>query len=602
MKKYYLILVITFGFFFALQANANILKNPFHRQTNKNNQAIISGSELLDPALKAKAVYLELEGDSVEYDHDSNVYITSGMSTANIVDQNAKLEADEIIYYGSDQHVEAKGNVKITRDNIVTTGESFSFDVTSNKYLLTRPQTIVKGAIIKSRTLTSLPDNKFEYEHGRLKLGDPVRVAQGFGARIHPPTFYSYQASKAARRPPAWSDISSMVNYRVTAQKIVYDQSKAVNNLTLYGTRIHFQNFSLPAEPEFTTTVNSDPNVRTAPLIAPTIGTQGALGGFAVGPAFNFNVTDHHIFSISPFAQIGSGGSPGFGGMLGFYGPTTTLQLSYGSLKQRFIGQFSQKFFGYKTEFRAAYNYYLNEGFLGSTLAQINVGLVDRRQWKNPFLEKFTENGVKLRSSTSWIQSGPGILPTKYKNFLNDAGNPKDFKNSAFKVEEQVILVSKPVFKIGTEKYNTALRFRTRNAFRAYSTGDFQGIFTAGPLLDNKLGPVSFGLGYDQGYINGKSPLFYDQYIQGMQSVSLDGDVKLSEWVTLGGYGTYNLKLQEVVEKQVRAKVGPKDFKMLVNWDALRQQTQFGLNFLFGKPVDFEKFVILNSQNKSGGI
>ena len=82
----------------------------------------------------------------------------------------------------------------------------------------------------------------------------------------------------------------------------------------------------------------------------------------------------------------------------------------------------------------------------------------------------------------------------------------------------------------------------------------------------------------------------------------MDGDVKLSEWVTLGGFGTYNLKEQEVIEKQIRAKVGPKDFKMLVNWDALRQQTQFGLNFLFGQPVDFEKFLILNSQNKSGGI
>ena len=599
MKKYYLILVIIFGFLFALQVKAAILKNPFHKQTNKT---IIPGSELSDSTLKARAVYLELEGDSVEYDHDSNVYITSGMSTAHIVDQNAKLEADEIIYYGSDQHIEAKGNVKITRDNIVTNGESFKFDVTSNKYLLTKPQTVLKGAIIKSRAVCSQPDGKIEYERGRLKLDEPVRVAQGFGARVHPKTFYSMRASRVARAKPSWDDVSNKVKYRVTAEKIVYDQGKAVNNLTVYGGRVHFQNFSLHAEPKFTTTVNSDPNVRTAPLIAPVIGTQGALGGFAIGPVFNLNVTDYHILSVSPFAQLGSGGSPGFGGMLGFYGPTTTLQLSYGSLKDRFIGQFRQKLFGNKTEFRAAYNYYLDEGFLGSALAQINVGVVDRRRWHNSFIDKVTEGGVNFRSSTSWIQSSPGILPSKYKNFLNDAGNPKDFKNTAFKAEEQINLISKPLFKIGTEKYNTALRFRTRNAFRAYSTGDFQGVFTGGPVLDNRLGPVTFGLGYDQGYVRGKSPLFYDQYIQGMQSVSLDGDVKLSEWVTLGGFGTYNIKAAEVVERQVRAKVGPKDFKMLVNWDALRQQTQFGLNFLFGQPVDFEKFVILNSQNKSGGI
>ncbi len=539
MKKYYLILAFMFSFLFALQVNASILKNPFHKQLKKDDQPLI-----VDPdTLKAKAVYLELEGDTVEYDQESNVYITSGMSLAHLVDQNARLEADEIIYYGTDQLVEAKGNVKVIRDNIVTEGESFKFDVTSNKYLLTNPQTQVKGALIKARTVSSLPDNKIEYEHGRLNLDAPIRIAQGYGARVHPHTFYSLQTSRVARKKPSWDDVSSKLKYRVTAQKIIYNNDKAVNNLTVYGARVHFENFSLPAIPRFTTTVNSDPNVRTAPLIAPTIGTQGALGGFSVGPAFNFNVTDYHILSFSPFAQIGSGGSPGFGAKAGFYGPRTVAELSYGSLKDRFIGQFKQKIFGgFHTEFRSAYNYYLEEGFLGSTLAQINVGLVDRRRWHNSFIDKFADGGVSLRSATSWIKSDPAILPTKYKNFLKDAGDPKDFKNNAFKAEEQISLVSKPLFKLGTEKYNTALRFRTRNAIRAYSTGDFQGVFTGGPLLDNKLGPLSFEIGYDQGYVKGVSPLFYDQYIQGMQSVALDGDVKLSEWVTLGGYGTYNLQ------------------------------------------------------------
>ena len=594
-KFIFLIIALVVICFTSLQADAGLLK----RKAKNNSQVATPAIETDNSTLKAKAVYLELEGDSVEYDHEANVYITSGMANAHIVDQNSTLEADEIIYYGSDQHVEAKGNIKVTRDNIVTVGDSFKFDVTSNKYLLTQPRTVVKGAIIKARIVNSNPNSEIEYENGKLKLDEPVRIAQGFGARRHPRTFYSQQASRKARAKPSWDDISKKERYRVTAQKIVYDNSKATNNLTVYGARVHFQNFSLPAVPRFTTTINSDPNVRTAPLLVPTFGTQGALGGFAIGPSFNFNVTDYHVLSLSPFGQIGSGGAKGFGGMLGFYGPTTIAELSYGSLKDRFIGQFRQKFFGNKTEFRTAYNYYLDDGFLGSTLAQINVELVDRRKFTPSFLRSVTESGVNFRTSGSWVQSNAGILPTKYKNFLKDAGDPKDFQSTAFKTEEQITLVTKPVFKLGTEKYNTALRFRTRNALRAYSTGDFQGIFTGGPLLDNTIGPASFEIGYDQGYVKGKSPLFYDQYIQGMQSVSLDGDVKLAEWVTLGGYGTYNIQASEVIERQVRAKVGPKDFKMLVNWDALRQQTQFGLNFLFGQPVDFERFLILNSQNKS---
>lgn len=595
MKRLALTLFIfVFTFLSNVKSEANILRNPFKKPVQDQKEEITTQK---DPTLKAKAVYLELEGDNVEYDHEENVYITYGMSVAHIVDQNAKLEADKIIYYGADQHIEAIGNIKITRDRVVTVGESFKFDVTSNKYLLTRPETKVQGAVIKSRTVTSLPDGQIDYGKGRLKLDEPVRIAQGFGARQHPRTFYSYKASRAAKVQPTWDDVSKQQKYRVTAEKIVYDNGKKINNLTVYGGRVFFKTFSIPLLPKFTTTVSSDPKVRSAPLIAPTVGTQGALGGFSVGPAFNFNITDYSILSLSPFGQIGSEGALGIGGMLGFYGPATKAEVGYGSLKDRFVGQFRQKF-GKHTEFRAAYNKYLDNGFLGSTLAQINLELVDKRKLKLPF----TESGINFRTSSNWAQSNAGILPSRFAQFQREAGDPKDFQNSAFKIEEQISLVSKPLFKIGNENYNTAFRLRTRNALRAYSTGDLQGIFTGGPLLDNKLGPLSFELGYDQGIVEGKSPLFYDQYIQGMQSVSLDGDVKLHEWVTLGGYGTYNIKAEELVERQFRAKVGPKDFKMLVNWDALRQQTQFGLNFLFGQPVDFERFVILNTQNKSGGI
>ena len=115
MKKYCLILIILIlSFSVGLKTCASILlKNPFHKQAKKQDQ---TKSEITsDSTLKARAAYLELEGDSVEYDHESNVYITSGMSTAHIVDQDALLEADKIVYYGGDQHIEAIGNIKITR-------------------------------------------------------------------------------------------------------------------------------------------------------------------------------------------------------------------------------------------------------------------------------------------------------------------------------------------------------------------------------------------------------------------------------------------------------------------------------------------------------
>lgn len=591
--------IVLLLFILIFSSSFNLSSYAFKNTKKKNQKAQKKTEEVSSDQLKASAAYLELEGDSVEYDHQNNVYITSGMSIAHIIDQNATLEADEIIYYGANEEVEAKGNIKITRDGTVTTGESFKFDVTSNKYLLTNPNTTVMGAVIKARLANSDSENNIEYKRGTLKLDEPIRIAQGFGARRNPPSFYSRRKARASKSKPSWEDVSKSDRYRVSAEKILFDNTKKINNLTILGAKLHFKNFSLPAYPKFTTTASSDPNVRSAPLIAPVLGTQGVLGGFAIGPNFNLNVTDYHIISVAPFAQIGSrGDNYGFGGKLGFHGPNSSIEGAYGSLKNRYILRAVQTV-GRNTQIRLAHNQYLDDGFIGSTLTKYLAEVVDRRRVRLPF----TESGINFRSSIGWIETDPNLAPTKYKNFLKDAtNNETDFKKSAFKFQEQINIISKPIIMLGNDTFNTALRVRTRDAFRAYSTGNLQGVFTGGPLLDNTVGPLSFEVGYIQGFVKGKSPLLYDQYIQGMQSVALDGDLKIFEGLSLGGYSTYNIKAGEVVEKQIRAKIGPKDFKMLVNWDALRQQTQFGLNFLFGQPVDFERFVILNSKAKSGGM
>lgn len=553
-----------------------------------------------DSKLTAKAVYLELEGDNVEFDYEKNIYTTTGNSIAHIVDQDAKLEADKIIYYGSNQQIEAIGNIKITREGVVTKGESFKFKVASSQYLLTEPETKLKGAIITAKKVQSSPSNEsLEYTKGQFQFDEPIRIAQGFGSRgQHPHTFYSKQAARKAGRKPTWDDIPKNKKYRVTAEKIVYESEKEIKNLTIYKARIHFKHFSVPATPKLVLTVNADNNVRSAPLITPTVGTQGALGGFALGPSFNFNITKYHVVSLSPFAQVGDGADFGVGGKVALVGPSTNAEFGYGSLKDRFFGKFYQNIFSEKTKLRLGWNQYFDNGFLGNTLPQFEVGIVDRRSIKVPF----TEGGLSFRTTANWARVDPEILPSQFREFQHDAGDPKDFRNNAFKVEEQLSLVTKPIFKLGTEKFNTALRLRTRNAVRIYTTGDFQGIFTGGPLLDNVIGPFAFEAGYDQGAVQGESPLLYDQFIQGKQSIWLDGDLRLGEWLSLGGFGSYNLKAEELIERQIRAKFGPKDFKMLISWDLLRQRSQFGLNFLFGQPVDFERFVILNSIRSVGGI
>lgn len=577
----------------------------FGRSTKKKIQqeSVEKNDKEDDSTYKGKAVYLELEGDNVEFDQEKNIYTTKGMSTAKIVDQNAVLEAEEIIYNGNDEKIEATGDVKITRDGIVTTGEFFTFDVTSDRYLLTDPRSKVTGAVITAREVDNPDENNLEYRDGLLQVDNPIRIAQGVGVKNHPRTYYSRQVKRKLLKKPTWDDIPKHRKYKLSARKIIYDNTKEINNLTVIKPRAHFGHFSLPLGPKLTTTINDDPYVMSKPLITPLIGTQGALGGFAVGPSINLNVTNYHILSLAPFAQIGRNDDGfGFGGKITFDGPSTNFELAYGSLNNRFAGIASQRF-GLRKRFqvRAAYNRFVDGGFLGRQATEINVGFVDRRSWHPKFIMSITEGGIRLRTEGNWSKGDRDIQPSRLSMLQNEAGDTDDFEDDAFKLEEQIALTTKPVFQLGGERFNTALRFRTRNALRAYSTGDFQGVFTGGPLLDNKIGPLAFEIGYNQGFVAGESPLFFDQFLEGMQSVSLDGDLRVNKYFTIGGYGTYNLKTEELIQRQVRAKFGPEDFKMLVNFDSLRRQVQFGINFLFGNPIDFEKFVIINSARRMGG-
>lgn len=606
MKKFIFLtfLLICSTFVSISDAEAIGFKNPFNKKNNQKQEEkkteapsvelSTDNSSEDDNVLMAKAVYLELEGDQVEYLQDKNIYITKGMSTAKIVDQKALLEADNIEYDGNTQKINATGNVKINRDGIISEGEKFNFDVTSNKYLLTDPKTMLTGAVLSARQAESgVSSGDIEYTKGSIDLDDPIKVVHGFGVDKIPPTFYSSQMKRKVLLPGSWEDIPKGRDYKISASKIVYDASKTLKNLTFYNPRLKVRHFSIPLGSKLTTTVSKDPLVVTRPIVVPILGTKGGLGGFAVGPNFSRNINDHSVASFGPFVQVGD--SFGIGAQLGYYRKNTKAEIAYGSARDRFVGEFSHKIKD-KTELRAAVNQFLDGGFLGSTLSKYNVGIIDKRGYNNSFLRKYTESGVLFRSEANWTEGDGDVTPDRLRTLQKKSAEDLDgLEKSAYKLEEQISLTTRPLFMIGTEYNNVALRLRTRNALRAYSTGDFQGIFTGGPLLDTVLGPLSFELGFNQSYTQGKSPLFYDQYIEGTQSIALDGDIKISEYLTLGGYTTYNLQDSELVQRQIRAKIGPKDFKLLVNLDSLRQQVQFGVNFLFGRPIDFERFLVVNS-------
>ena len=80
----------------------------------------------------------------------------------------------------------------------------------------------------------------------------------------------------------------------------------------------------------------------------------------------------------------------------------------------------------------------------------------------------------------------------------------------------------------------------------------------------------------------------YDQFVDGSQAVIIDGDYKVNKWFSIGTVLTYNINRDKFVRNEVRAEIGPQDFKIRLGYDMVRNQFDLGVNVLYGEPIKYD--------------
>lgn len=95
-----------------------------------------------------KKCTLHIKGDHTEFKENQLLYSAAGHASAYIDGQESKLEADSIEYDDIKTTLEARGNVRIIRNNCLTTGGMFRFRVNSDEYLITKPRSTVAKVIL----------------------------------------------------------------------------------------------------------------------------------------------------------------------------------------------------------------------------------------------------------------------------------------------------------------------------------------------------------------------------------------------------------------------------------------------------------------------
>lgn len=537
---------------------------------------------------------VQIVADDTEYDQLKNTFLGTGSAVATIAGQNARLEADMILYDQANEMLDARGNVKIVRDGSVSTGSSFKFKVSSDEYLITSPDTAVQGTQVIARTAYGMKDG-IRFRQGTMEMPEPISISRN---QFYGTMTSQYDAYNRALHPDAYAPEHPSFVFK--ARKMVYEKYKESGNLTIFGGKLMFGKFGVPLG-KFTATVGQESNV-TFP-VTPFVGNNIMVGGINLGPMFNTALPGQRVFSWAPLVQFGGRGtsnaanatkkgSIGAGFRIAFRGKKLSGNLAYGSVSNLLVGDVKYRFNSNQL-FQGGINRYLPNGLFGSQRARAIAELVDTRGVGGiPFLQ-----GISFRSSLAAASDNPALLnqTPQYKQlFTIQNGNI----TNAFRLQEQIMTSSHPLLAFGNQKNGVTLNVFGGAAGRAYSTSNTMLMGQAGPVLSVYLSRLRLSTSVMGSAVRGASPFVFDEFIQGGKSSQFGGGYKVCKWLDIGGNLGYNMDNKMFYQKSFSAAIGPDDFKFLITHDTIRGINRFGFTMNYGQPIPFNRLIMKNSPDQ----
>ncbi len=542
---------------------------------------------------------IQIVADDTEFDQDKNTFLGTGNAIAFIGGQNSKLQADSILYDQNSQMIDARGNVSILRNGQLTTGSSFKFNVTSDEYLITQPETMVDATQVIARKSIGTK-NGLAFKDGTMSVPVPFFLAKNFQAG---PMSYREDIMAQKTHPDAY--LPEHASFKFKANKMVYERYREQGNFTVFGGRIEIGDFSIPVG-KFTCTVGKTEMKAVFP-VTPYIGNNMYSGGINIGPSFNTALGKMSTISWAPMVQLGGtsaggtgGGNGGIGisGRVAFYSPSFQTHLAYGSVSNLLVGDIKSRVWR-TIRLQAGINRFLNDGMLGLTRARLATELVNQQSIGSiPYLSSLT-----FRTTAGWFQDNPQLVNIS-STYAQLHGNPTSTKiTSAYRAQQQIMFTTHPFFNIGDDRVGVKAFIYGGAAARGYSTGNADLITQLSPILDVHLSRLRLQTGYTTSSVSGQSPFVFDEYIQGTSSVFLQGDVKVCKYFTIGGMTGYNMTAKLNYAKTLVAAIGPPDVKFVVGKDFILNNYRFGFNLLYGDPIQYNKLVFKGGpdQGQLGG-
>lgn len=597
--------------------------------------------------LTARAVMVDINSNTLNYDKDHDVYVATGNVHMVISEQNSELYADKLTYDQNQDLVIAEGTVTIIKDGQKTHGSYAKIDLSRKSALIHDYAASVEKVRIKAKT--AFVNAKYvQYENGRIiitpsllkqamgqKTADSKTTVKGRVAKddfVHDEDLTKLgsqelektdlsdaqdDATGGVRGPNTDADGVKNSKFSLKMKNIdVYRDASGYDRIVGRNPGLYYKGHKIL--PLMGTEFSYDEPSGSMEYLGPDIGYDPDYGGFYGGPGWDFRVGDHGSVRVSPLASFGGGGrrsrggtryedkgiGAGAGAIIHYRDPKTFIDAAYNSHVGEPVLLADRKLFDGKTHIRLSANEDYINGFTGYERPRAGVELYDSRK-----IAQFSKFRVDSFESLGYYKDD--FFPTNSKDWFvkpkDDRGDLKPGLAGRAQIQAE-LRNTEPLLRVGR-----VLDFgvRANIALAAYTTGDFAGLLRGGPTMNVHLGNhYSTSVQYYLAAPLGDTPFVFDSYYRGRQNLVWNNQFRINNYLSFGLRSDMNLmrdndKKALFTGNALSMTVGPKDFKVSLAYDVVRKRSYFGVNFFPGedtRAVDFEKMRIFQPENYNNPV
>lgn len=540
---------------------------------------------------------VDIISDYLDYFPAEEKIVASGNAMAVAQDKISKLKADKIVYHKLTNEIVAEGNVKLIKADNVVYGSFIRVKLNEDNAFMKSPSTQIMKVRIAAED-GEVHGKDLELHNGVLKMPHEQKYILQMKAVK---TGFEQQNTKEyikLSEDEEYKKKAAQKALKVKTKEIIVDSDKSRDFITLKGTSIYKNNRKIATIANMKLTADkTQSDIETA---FPEIGYLRQLGLYA-GPGFLLNGPMGSTLKLAPMVVVDN--QAGVGGMARLRAGKNITEMYYGTEKDKFILDGTQKFADERFRLNYATNAYIEDGFMG-------------RKMPNKFAE------IEFRDSTTLEDLGlvydyrySAALASDYETGgsadwrMNTArarrnlpSHKEDWSTLKLKAQGE-FYKAKPLF----EKEDIfELNARVQYDFSQYGTGQNLAVVRVGPtFLYTPVSRLRLRGGYYMSGVHGESPFSWDQYYYGKQSANIGYEIKITKKLSLGASHTLNLLKDNydermLAENRVYARYGPEDMKFVLAYDTVRRRTLMGFDMIVGadnSDIHFDKLYVKDYKN-----